>query len=417
MSPDLRCKEYFEGRMKPSLSAVHACLEKSNNFYLYDENIIYKKIEILRKYFPQITFLYSIKCNPNFNVLCSIFSHGFGADAASVGEVELAHRAGLPCENIYYSSPGKTFEDITSTLDRAILIADSLDEIRRIQQVAAKRNTIVPIGIRINPDFSFVGAGGTSSKFGIDEEQALSFFQKNECMNINVSGIHVHLKSQELKAETLAKYYKRMFTLAEKFQTVCGELSYINMGSGMGIPYEITDAPLNMEALASIVSEELDRYHVTHPNTKIMIEVGRYVVCESGVYVTPVVDRKVSYGKTYIILKNTLNGFIRPSLVQLISSYSTENAPVCSEPLFTSKNAFQFLSLKGGAANEIVTLVGNLCTATDVIAENIRLPHLEYGDIVIMTNAGSYAAALSPMQFSSQDKPKEFLFTKTGEVK
>ncbi len=395
---------------------VSTCLETYGNFYLYDESVIIANITRLKKNFPQVHFLYSLKCNPNANILRSIFTQGFGADAASAGEVELAHEVGLPADAIYYSAPGKSMNDIKNTIGKSVLIADSIDEIKRIQTIAEQAGTVINIGIRINPNFSFSGEDGMPSKFGIDEDQALSFLRENSCNNIKVIGIHVHLKSQELRGNVLAAYYQRMFRLAEKFEQVCGNLNFVNMGSGMGIPYATKDAPLDVAALGSAFQKELDRYRVAHPHTKIMIEVGRYAVCQSGIYVTRVLDRKISHGRTYLILKNTLNGFIRPSLAQLISHYSAEGTPMGAEPLFTAKDAFDFLTLKDIAPFETVTLVGNLCTNTDVIAENICLPHLECDDAVIITNAGSYAAVLSPMQFSSQNKPKELFLSQTGEI-
>lgn len=396
---------------------ISACLETHDCFYLYDEHVIRANVDRLRANFPQIHFLYSIKCNPDPRVLRSIFAQGFGADAASAGEVRLAREAGLSSGDIYYSAPGKSMEDIRSTVGQAVLIADSIGEIRRIQTAAEQRNTTVDIGVRINPDFTFAKEGGQPSKFGIDEDQALSFFQSRPCKNIHATGIHVHLKSQELSADVLAAYYQRVLRLAEKLEKVFGDLTFINMGSGMGIQYTPADAPLDVAALGAAVQDELEQYKTAHPRTKIIIEVGRYAVCESGVYVTKVMDRKVSHGKTYLILKNTLNGFIRPSLAQLVSRYSPQARPTGAEPLFTAKDAFEFRTLKkADAPAEVVTLVGNLCTGTDVIAEDLRLARLECGDAVIITHAGAYAAALSPVQFSAQDKPKELFLTLSGEV-
>lgn len=397
--------------------AVIAKLAKTHDsFYLYDERCILESAKTLTTNFPQVHFLYSIKCNPNAHILRSIFSQGFGADAASLGEVLLANEAGLPKDQVYYSAPGKTLQDIEKAITKSVLIADSVDEIRRIQAVAAKMETTIGIGIRINPDFTFYGDCGQSSKFGIDESQATAFIQNNDCKNIKITGIHVHLRSQELKAKVLADYYSKMFRLAKKFQSLCGGLEYVNMGSGMGIQYSAKEAPLDMQLLSAAVNEELGKFQATYPNTKIMIEVGRYAVGKSGVYVTKVVDRKISHEKTYLILKNTLNGFIRPSLAALVMRYAEQETPAASEPLFTGKDAFQFYTLKTAAPSELVTLVGNLCTATDIIAEDILMPHLEYGDSVVITNAGSYAAVLTPMQFSTHEKPPELFLTVQGDV-
>lgn len=397
-------------------SAVLDCLERYDNFYLYDESTIAASLDCLKANFPQIKFLYSVKCNSNFNVLCSVFSRGLGADAASAGEVRLAREAGLPADEIYYSAPGKSVRDIKNTFGQAVLIADSLDEVKRIHLAAEEFKTTAKIGIRINPDFTFSGNGGQPSKFGIDEEQAVSFLETSPYSNVKVTGIHVHLKSQELNADTLAAYYTRMFRLADKFERICGALDYINMGSGMGVQYAPGDPPLDVAALGRTVQRELAAYRATHPHTKIIIEVGRYAVCKSGIYVTTVLDRKISHGKTYLILKNTLNGFMRPSLAELVTRCSSEDSPAGAEPLFTAKDAFGLLTWKDGAPAETVTLVGNLCTSTDVIAENVCLPHLECGDAVIITNAGSYGAVLSPMQFSAMEKPRELFLRQSGEV-
>lgn len=390
--------------------------EKYDSFYLYDESCIISSVNTLKRNFPQIEFLYSMKCNPDHHVLRSVFGQGFGADAASLGEVYLANKAGLTKDKIYYSAPGKTMGDIENAISKSVLIADSLDEIMRIQMAASRVGITANIGIRINPGFSFGGNCGQSSKFGIDEEQAIEFIQDHRCKNVKITGIHVHLRSQELNTRILSDYYGNMLRLAEKFHSLCGELEYVNMGSGMGIRYAVNETPLDVELLSADIGSAFDEFKAAHPNTKLMIETGRYAVGKSGVYVTKVVDRKVSRGKTYLILKNTLNGFIRPSLAALVTRCAAQEEPAPSEPLFTEKNAFQFLALKENEPTELVTLVGNLCTATDVVAEDIMLPRLEYGDCIAITNAGSYAAVLSPMQFATQEKPVEIFLTTDGKI-
>ncbi|MBQ7605484.1 MAG: diaminopimelate decarboxylase, partial [Firmicutes bacterium] len=130
--------------------------------------------------------------------------------------------------------------------------------------------------------------------------------------------------------------------------------------------------------------------------------------------VTKVMDKKVSYGKTYILLKNTLNGFMRPSAAKMMSKYLTSEPAFSWEPLFTGLHSFRFEALEPNSEKEIVTLAGSLCTGTDVIAEDIEMPRLEVGDLVIITNAGAYAASFSPMQFSSQEVPGQVLMRADG---
>lgn len=396
---------------------ITALAKRYDSFYLYEERRILAHIRQLKAGFPEVDFLYSVKCNSDPNVLACVFSRGLGADAASPGEVKLAEALGLPADRIYYSAPGKTEKDIDGALGHAVLIADSIGEIGRIREAAGKRNLTAEIGIRINPDFTIRGRGGVPSKFGIDEARAEEWLRRECPDNIKVVGIHVHVKSQELNGEALCAYYRNILRLAEKFQHLCGGLDFVNMGSGMGVPYAAADTPLDVEQLGNALEGELGSFRERYPGTKLLMETGRYAVCKSGYYVTKVIDRKVSYGRTYLILKNTLNGFIRPSLARLVMQYTASEEPAGMEPLFTCSNAVEFLSLKDGAPQETVTLAGNLCTAADAVAEDIRLPRLECGDCVIMTNAGSYAAVLSPMQFSCQEKPTELFLTADGSVR
>jgi diaminopimelate decarboxylase len=128
-----------------------------------------------------------------------------------------------------------------------------------------------------------------------------------------------------------------------------------------------------------------------------------------------VLDKKVSRGRTFVILCNTMNGFLRPAEAHMIS-FLAPNAPP-AEPLFTAADAFTFTALPGDRKPETVTLAGNLCTAADIIAEDISLPGLERGDAVAVPNAGCYAAALSPMGFSSQTPPAELLLGTDGIVR
>ena len=398
---------------------ILALTKEYDSFYLYDEAVILQHIKRLKDNFPWVDFLYSVKCNPHPQITKCVFGQGFGADAASLGEVLLAAASGLKKEKIYYSAPGKTVKDIEGALEKAVIIADSLSEVEKIQKAAENRGITAQIGLRINPDFSFTGNQGVPSKFGIDEEQAVDFLKNGNQDNIRVTGIHVHIRSQELQAQALLSYYGKMCELAEKFYGLCGGLEYVNMGSGMGIDYTKQDQPLDMEALGAAAAQATAGFREKYPDTRIMIEVGRYAVCKSGSYVTRVIDRKVSHGKTYVILKNTLNGFVRPSIAKMVMRYAVDENPVGCEPMFTANGAFTFHPLQMHEAEEteeIVTLVGNLCTATDVIAEDITMPCLVPGDCIVIDHAGGYAAVLSPMQFASLDKPAELFLTVDGKV-
>ncbi|MCQ4936118.1 MULTISPECIES: diaminopimelate decarboxylase family protein [Anaerotignum] len=392
--------------------------KKYNSFYFYDESKIISAANRLKEDFNGIEFLYSLKSNPAPAIVKTIVSQGFGADAASLEEVKLAKRFGLPPEKIQYSAPGKSKVDIEGALAISTIIADSTNEVFLIEEMAKERNMTAEIGIRINPNFTFLGDEGISSKFGIDENQMYEWIPKLSTLNhIKIVGIHVHLRSQELKAEVLEAYYKKMLLLAIAFQEAIGyRLTFINMGSGLGIPYAKKDIPLDTKYLGEKTFSFMKDFQEKLEGVKLILETGRYVVGESGYYITRVMDKKVSMGTTFIILHNTLNGFIRPSLAQLVLHYAKENTPDGSEPLFTSKDAFQFVPLTEEKEEEEVTLMGNLCTASDVIARDMMMPKLNVGDFIAISNAGSYGAVLSPMQFSWQSPPPQLILRCDGSV-
>lgn len=390
-----------------------------DSFYLYDENTILEYTHRLKASFPGIEFLYSLKTNPHPNVIASVFAQGFGADAASLGEVYLSVQHGLPEDKILYSAPGKSLHDIRSALGICTIIADSVDEIERIQAIAQQQNLVIEIGIRVNPNFSFDGGNqGVPAKFGIDEPQVYEHLPYWQTLpNIKIVGLHTHLRSQELNTAILENYYVKIFAWAVAFQKALGQpLKFLNLGSGIGIPYELTDKQVDLAALSGAAAKLQAQFAAELSGCRIFIETGRYAVGKSGVYVTKVLDKKQSYGKTFVILSNTLNGFIRPSMSQLVQLYSQADCPPSGEPLFTSKNAFEFIPLTQSDEQETVTLAGNLCTAIDVIAKDITLPKLQCGDLIVITNAGSYAAVISPMQFSSQTPPAQLFLTHDGRV-
>lgn len=320
-------------------------------FYLYDEAGIRSRARALTRSFPSAKILYSLKANPFLPVARVMKEEGFGADAASAAEVRLAVSLGMMKEEIQYSAPGKRAKDIRETLELATLVADSAGEIARIEEAAKEKGIHVSIGLRIHPSFGFAGGRGEPSKFGIDEEEAITLLNDWHFPHLSPAGIHVHLKSQELSEEALALYYENV----------------------------------------------------------------RYAPGPSGFYVTKALDRKVSEGKVFLITAGTMHGFLRPALARLVEKYDETGHPALCEPLFSGARAFPISTLREGNP-ETVTITGNLCTAADIIAEDITLPRLAEGDGIVIGNAGAYAATLSPFAFSSLERPKEFLLKETGDL-
>ena len=392
-------------------------LKKRPCFYLYDEKAICTAAKRLRRDYPGVEFLYSVKANPAGRVLDAVFSQGFGADAASLREVLLAQERGVPKDHIYYSAPGKTAAELRRSLGRCTVVADSFHELELLERAAAEAQKTVGIGLRLNPSFTFAGNGGVPSKFGVDEEAFFSGAEKLQTFrHIRVTGIHVHAKSQELDPKRLADYYRRMFDLAVRVETALGApLEFVNFGSGLGIAWSERDTPLDTAALGAVFSGLLTEYRTSHPKTRVFIETGRFVTGPYGVYVTQVVEKKRSRGVTFVLLHDTLNGFARPCVGRMVSAAAPNAAPC--EPLYAGADSFALRVLNGGRTEtETVTLGGNLCTAADIVAENLTLPKLEIGDGVVFTNAGCYSAVMSPMQFASLPPPAQLILTSDGQI-
>lgn len=387
------------------------------SFYLYDEIVIEEQIDKLKKNFPDFEFLYSVKANPYNPVVNFIKEKGFGMDAASEEEVHISERLGLEKEKILYSTPGKTKKNIENTIDKAIIIADSYNELKIIDEVARENNEKVKVGLRINisPVNSEIPM---SSKFGVDAIGLLDNKDLFESLtNIEIVGIHVHLRSQILDYEILYRYYEKVFNTAVFCMDILGwNIEFINFGGGLGIVYsEENDTPLDMEKLQNKCSK-LVRQYKQKLNARLIIETGRFITCYSGTYVTKVVDIKESMGIKYIVVEKGLNGFMRPSIAELLMDYSGRENLKASEPLFTAVDAFDFNILDKDKNFEKVNLVGSLCTATDVMAKDIELPKAEIGDIVTVSKAGSYAYSLSPVLFASHPMPLQIYLTKEEDL-
>ena len=390
---------------------------KYESFYLYDEQSIITQINTLKKKFPSVDFLYSVKCNSNENILSSIFKNNFGAGVSSLAEIQAVKKYGLHPEKIFYSAPGKSMKDLQASYQQAVIIADSISEIERIKYLAKVLNEQIRIGIKINPNFTYENDGGVPSKFGIDEDDAVRYLATLDELYVKVVGMQANIKSQELDCSKINRYYKKVFQLAEKIELTIGhKLDFLNLGSGIGIPCSPDDRDVNVSWLGTEVEERITNFKITRPKLKIMITLGRFIVGKSGTYITHVIDKKTSHGKTYVILQNIVNGFFKPVFSEWMKKSEPQNR-IDMEPFFTKVNSFEIHPLKPLDENETVTLVGNSCMPNDVIAEDIDMPKLRIGDVITISNAGSYSSVLTPMQFSSMGKVQEIFFTVDGEVR
>lgn len=289
-----------------------------------------------------------------------------------------------------------------------------------INNIAKQRKLYVKVGLRINPDYIMDIGKGVSSKFGVDEETIVK--QRdflNSLTNIKIVGIHVHLRSQVLNHSLLYQYYEKIFKVALFCKENMGwELEFINFGGGIGIVYSLlNDRALDIQLLSDECEGLIQRFK-DKINVRLIIETGRFVVCEAGQYVTHIVDIKESRGVKYLIVENGLNGFSRPSIAEFLTAYTPQKSKLQGcEPIFTARDAFEFTILEREKFFfEKVTIVGNLCTSADIMVKDVVLPKADIGDTLVVSKAGSYSYTLTPVLFASHPLPLQFYVKASGQI-
>lgn len=398
--------------------ALIAFLKKNAPCYIYDQTVINAHADKLLGALPGFSVLASVKTNPFLPVMRTIADKGIGADAASAKEVEIALEAGMAREDIYYSAAGKSDEDILKTLGRCVLTADSAGEIARIEALCKNVGVTAEIGLRVNPDFTMEADKGVTSKFGVCEEALPALSKQLEAyQNVSVTGIHVHVKSQVLDADKLGKYYENVFAMAKRIDQLSGfSIKFINFGGGVGTVYDASrEKPLDFQALARHAANVCAENEKTL-RARLIVESGRYLSCDAGTYYTKVIDIKESRGKKYVIVQNGLNGFLRPVMTHTLNQLLPGQTFPVPEPLYTREHAFEFDVLSDETQLETYDLVGNLCTAADILLGNAHMKKARIGDFVSISKAGSYAFGLTPVLFSSHPIPGEYLRTPEGFV-
>lgn len=376
--------------------------------YCYDSAVIKENCRRLSSALKQVTFLYSLKANPFEPLVRFIRNQGMGADAAAVKEVLEAESVGIGREQIFYSAPGKTKQDIEAVYGKCVIVADSIHELELLNHAAAERGDVLAVGIRVNPRTAFSDLEA-SSKFGIDEEQISEGLLSGFDM-LKISGIHIHVRSQILDAEMLTSYYEHCYDTAVRIsQHSSADIRFINFGSGIGMVYDAeTQKAVDLYRLAQVF-EQLQKKNTASLNAVFYLETGRFIVGNAGKYYTPVVDIKVSRGKKYLIVKNGANGFFRPAIAQLLRNVSGSYPKAGMEPFYTCENETQVRVIGDCDEMELVTVVGNLCTAQDIVCADALLNKAKIGDLIELSNAGSYGYSLSPLLFAGHDLPEQFL--------
>jgi diaminopimelate decarboxylase len=374
--------------------------------YVYDGQVLARQLGELQAALPaKFELYYSVKANPNAAILKFFVEHGCGLEIASGGELTQALAAGCAAERILYAGPGKTVAELSLAIERGVgeIHLESLSEARRIAKLARENHRSVRVAVRVNPAAGIQGGGmrmgAKPSPFGVDEDQLDAVLDElKQETALDIAGIHLYVGTQILDAEILLGQYREALAIGKRAAARLGRpLRMIDLGGGLGIPYFAHEKRLDLQAVQAGLAH-MAREAAADPalcEAKFVVEPGRFLVGECGVYVTRVVDVKRSRGKTFVVVDGGMHQHLAASgnLGQTIK----RNFPLA------------VLNRLHAPATEAVDVVGPLCTPLDVLARNLALPDVSEGDLVGVLQSGAYARTASPLGFLSHPSPPEVL--------
>ena len=368
--------------------------------FAYDRSIVAARVERFRRAMPESVRLhYAVKANPFAPLLEFLSPLVDGFDIASTGE--LGRLAGTGTCDISFAGPGKSDDDLEEAVALGITInVESESEALRAIERGRAMDSRARLAIRVNPPFGLKGSGmkmgGLASPFGIDHDRVPALARRLMAEGADWRGLHIYAGSQSLSADAIIDAQRATVALAADIASEVGATPpEVNLGGGFGIPYFAKDEPLDLESVGAALAKTLSERPNILGDTRFIIELGRWLVGEAGVYLTRIVDRKQSRGKTFLVTDGGLHHMLAASgnFGQLLR----RNYPVAIANRFAAEAAEQ------------QTIVGCLCTPLDLLADEALLPSGEVGDLVAIFCAGAYGLTASPTGFLSQPAARETL--------
>ncbi|MGE2836536.1 pyridoxal-dependent decarboxylase, exosortase A system-associated [Mycobacterium sp. SMC-4] len=375
----------------------------STPYFAYDRRLLTERVGHLRAVLPRTLKLsYAVKANPMPAVVQHIAGLVDALDVASAFEMQTALDTPMPATQISFAGPGKTEVEISQAVAAGVTIEmESATEARRVIRAGEILGIRPRVALRLNPDFRVKGSGmrmgGGPQQFGVDAEEAPDLLAELATADLDFVGFHVFAGAQNLNAEILCEAQRQtvelILALAEKAP---GPVRYVNLGGGFGIPYFDKDVPLDLAPIGENLAELMETtLGPTLPEAEVIIELGRYIVGECGVYVTRIVDRKVSRGRTYLVVDGGMHHQLSASgnFGQVIR----RNYPIAVGNRITE------------TAESSATVVGCLCTPLDLLGDDVLLADAQIGDSIVLFQAGAYGLTASPTAFLGHPQPVEVL--------
>ena len=376
--------------------------------FIYFKKIIKRKYEELLDCLPDsFSIHYAFKANPNQEVLGFIRSLGVGADVASLGELRLALEAGFPPGKIEFTGPGKTIEELSLAIDLGIssINVESISEINNIFDLCRTKGKPANLGIRLNPKAKSLSSGmkmGGDTQFGIiedDLEKAISLIESGK-VYLNFTGLHMHLGSQFLESEKLISNFRLILEKADEIANLYKiDLRKVNFGGGWGIDIFGNKSPLELPRIKRGLSDLLgdSKYRALLSNHRCIVEPGRFLVAECGIYAVKVIYRKKGYKREFLVVDGGLHqNYLAAGGIGQVIRRNLQVDVLSKNNIYSGTKTF--------------TVTGSLCVPDDILASELELDsNSSEGDILLFFNSGAYAFSASPLSFLSHALPNEIL--------
>lgn len=378
--------------------------------YAYDAAILTRQLDALRGALPpQFRLAYSVKANPGAAILRHFVDRGLGLEVASAGELLRALAAGCAPERIMFAGPGKTTAELELAVTHGIgeVHVESVAEARRLAAVCTAAGRTMRVALRVNPAAAVEGGsmrmGARAVPFGIDEAQldgALDAVFAEPTLRL--VGVHLFVGTQILQHDVLLAQYREGLRIAAHVAAHVAarsgrRLDTVDLGGGLGVPYLPSEKPLDLAALRAGLVDlmHIARAHPGLADATFMLEPGRFLVAEAGVYVSRVTEVKQSRDRTFVIIDGGMHHHLAASgnLGQAIR----RNFPIAA------------IERLDEGPDMVADLVGPLCTPLDTTGRQLELPRVREGDLIGIFQSGAYALTASPTAFLSRPMPAEVL--------
>ena len=370
--------------------------------FVYDFGGIEAQVARFRDAMPSLVQLhYAIKANSYAPLLSRMAKLVDGLDVASAGEMQLALEAGTVAAHISFAGPGKRDDELEAAIAAGVTLnTESEGEVGRALAIGDRLGRRPKLAVRVNPDFEIKGSGmrmgGGAKPFGVDAERVPALVRAILDGGAEWRGFHIFAGSQALDADALIEAQRSTVALAGELAEAIGETPpLVNLGGGFGIPHFAGEQPLAIERVGAALEQSLSNRSQAIAKSSFAIELGRWLVGESGVYLTRIVDRKISHGKLFLVTDGGMHHQLAASgnFGQVIRrNYPVAIAARMDEP-----------------AVEEASIVGCLCTPLDRLADDVMVPRADVGDLVAVFLAGAYGRSASPEAFLGHPAPREIL--------